>query len=60
MLQLPVVKVSDEGSTVPSPGSWLDTATVTAAVGRASNATVNVAVPPASVAGPLTAPTSRP
>ena len=36
--------------TSPSPVSRLDTATVTAAEGWVSNATVNVAVPPASVA----------
>ena len=43
-------KVSDEGFTLPSPVSKLETATVTAAEGRVSNATVNVALPPASVA----------
>ena len=53
-------KVSDEGFTVPSPRSRLETATVTATEGCVSSATVNVAVPPASVAWPVTEPTSRP
>ena len=35
---------------MPSPGSRLATDTVTAAEGRVCNATVKVAIPPASVA----------
>ena len=66
--ELPAVKVSvveDAGApppadTSPSPGSRLSTVTVTAADGWVSSATVKVAVPPASVAWPVTAPTSRP
>ena len=46
--------------TRPSPSSRLDTATVTAAEGRVSSATGNVAVPPASVACPAVSPTTRP
>ena len=56
VFQFSVVKVSDGGDAVPSlssgfpSSSRLDTATVTAAAGCVCNATVNVAVPPASVA----------
>ena len=60
VFQPDVVKVSDEGDTLPSPRSRLDTATVTAADGCVRSATANVAVPPASVAEPDTAPTARP
>ena len=42
------------------PGSRLVTVTVTAAEGCVCNATVNVAVPPPSVTGPLTALSFRP
>ena len=50
VLQLDVVNTSDEGAARPSPGSRLDTATVTAADGRVFSATGNVDRPPASVA----------
>ena len=53
-------KVSTDGDAVPSLPSRPNTATVTAAEGRVSNATANVALPPASVARPDTAPTSSP
>ena len=57
VFQSPVEKVSVEGDTAPSPASRLVTDTVTAAVGCDCSRTPNVAVPPASVAWPLTAPT---
>ena len=50
VFQPDVVKVSDGGDTVPSLPSRPVTATVTAAEGRVRSATVNVALPPASVA----------
>ena len=48
-LQLPVVKVTLAGETVPSVTSLLDSPTVTSAVGRLVRTIVNVAVPPASL-----------
>ena len=59
-LQFCVVKVSDGGDAVPSPASRLDTDTVTAAEGCVRSATVKVDAPPASVAWPVTEPTSSP
>ena len=56
VFQVTVVNVSDDGDTVPSPGSPLLTATVTSAVGGLSpSLTVNVAEPPVSVIVPVTA-----
>ena len=68
VFQLPVVKVRvveaagapPPADTRPSVVSRLVTVTVTAAVGCDRSTTVNVAVPPASVACPLTALSSRP
>ena len=60
MFQSVVVKVSDAGDTEPSLESRLETATVTAAEGRVASRTGNVAIPPASVAWPLTAPGRSP
>ena len=53
-----VVKVSRLGLTVPSPGSVLDTDSATLAEGALASFTVKVAAPPASVAAPVTAPTT--
>ena len=56
VLQMPVpdgVKVSDAGLTVPSVKSVDDSPIVTSPVGSVFSTTVNVAVPPASVVGPL-------
>ena len=50
MFQFVAEKVSDDGDTAPSLASPLVAATVTAADGRVASFTVNVAVPPASVA----------
>ena len=62
-----MVNTSDDGATRPSLASSRRPAasqrvidTVTAAEGWVCNATVNVACPPPSVAGPLTALSSRP
>ena len=52
VFQVPVVKVSAAGATVPSLVSLEVTAIVTSAVGWALSTTVNVAVPPASVVLP--------
>ena len=60
VLQPSTVNVRLSGDTAPSPSSRLATATVTAAEGRVSSATGNVAVPPASVACPAVPPTTRP
>ena len=53
VFQLALVNVSDAGNTVPSVASLSLRPTVTLAVGSAFSTTVNVAVPPASVVGPL-------
>ena len=58
--QLSVVKVRLVLSTVPSLMSLLSKLTVTSAVGPAAKRTLNVAVPPASVVGPLIAETMYP
>ena len=64
--EAPAVKASDGGDTLPSLASRLVTDTVTAcdawvaSAGSVTSRTVKVAVPPASVAEPLTVPTSRP
>ena len=60
MFHAVAAKVSDDGDAVPSLTSRLDTVTVTACDGRVSSATVNVAVPPPSVARPVTELTSSP
>ena len=60
MFQTPGAKVSDDGDTVPSLASPPVTVTVTAAVGRVASFAVKVAVPPASVACPVTALTVSP
>ena len=49
MFQLAGVKVSSDVLTVPSVASLLLTAKLTLAVGAVSSATVNDALPPASV-----------
>ncbi len=58
--QFALVKVSDAGRTVPSVVSFDERPIVTSAVGCASSTTVKVAVPPASVVGPLTVDTVMP
>ena len=50
--QFAAVKLKTAGKAVPSLGSWLITATATAADGSVNSFTVKVAVPPASVAWP--------
>ena len=60
MFQFALVKVRDAGRTVPSVVSLDESPTVTSAVGWASRTTVNVAVPPASVVGPLMVETVMP
>ena len=55
-----LVKVSAAGPTVASVASLVLSAIVTSAVGWLASATVNVAVPPASVVGPLIAETVNP
>ena len=47
--QFPLVNVSDETETVPSPASDVDTSKETSAEGPESKEAMNVAVPPASV-----------
>ena len=49
VFQSVAVKVSDDGDALPSLVSPLVAATVTAAEGCVTSATVNVAVPPSSV-----------
>ena len=58
--QFCTVNTSDDGATRPSVASRLVTDTVTAAEGCVCSATVNVAVPPPSVTGPLAALSSNP
>jgi len=53
VFQFPDVNVSEDGDTVPSVVSLEERPTDTFAVGCAARATVNVAVPPASVVFPL-------
>ena len=48
-----MVKVTEAGRTVPSDKSLLDRPIVTSAIGSVFNASVNVAVAPASVVCPL-------
>ena len=60
MFQSDAAKVSDDGDAAPSLVSRLDTVTVTGCDGSVSSATVKVAVPPASVACPVTELTSSP
>ena len=60
VFQFALVKVNDAGSTVPSVASLVLRPTVTLAVGSASSTTVKVAVPPASVVGPLMVETVMP
>ena len=55
--QLPWVKVSEDGETVPSVVSVLVTAMVTLPAGRVRRRTGTVARPPSSVGAPETAPT---
>ncbi len=55
-----LVKVNDDGETVPSLVSLDDRPIVTFALGWLFSTTVNVAVPPASVVGPLGADTVTP
>ena len=57
--QLPWVKVSDDGDTLPSVASVLVTAMVTLPAGRVRSRTGNVALSPSSVSVPATSPTTK-